>query len=69
MSQNEVYRNYLYENICTIDEEDLHSITSIISLLLRIIKELRESLYPPQRANKPSSIDCNDGRSIVIILF
>ena len=40
----------------------------LISLLLRIITEQELSLLPP-RADQPSWIDCNDGRSRSIISF
>ena len=52
-----------------LDLEDLHSIISIISLLLRIVNEHDESFHLPSSAHLPSVMDCNDGRSITIISF
>ena len=51
-----------------LDLEDLHSFTSTISLLLRIVNEEVE-LELPSSAHKPSVMDCNEGRSIQIISF
>ena len=49
--------------------EDLHSIISIISFLLRIISEHDAKWSCPSIAACPSVMDCNDGRSITIISF
>ena len=67
MSLNEDTRNYLLQNGWMLDLEDLHSIISIISLVLRIVNEHESPL--PQSAPIPSVMDCNDGRSIQIISF
>ena len=50
-----------------LDLEDLHSIISNHFLLLRIVNEHDESPLLPQSADPPSVMDCNDGRSILII--
>ena len=68
MLLNEDNGNYLHQNWWMLDLEDLHSIISIISLVLRIINE-QDSSFLPQSALLPSVMDCNEGRSIQIISF
>ena len=70
MSLNEDIRNSILQNYqWMLDLEDLHSIISIVSLVLRIVNEHESSYSLPQSALLPSVMDCNDGRSIQIISF